>query len=348
MADMDDNMLARGLMAMYNAGQSASKPLKTSEITYTTPTELADMRQRRDTIGQTRQALADSLRKQETRGYTFGNALANLGGQTIPGQIDWLGGLRAAGGAYTNPINAEINRLKTDYELADKDLERALEYDKAMGATQRSVYDYAGGGAGGVGGFGDKIVRKMAAPTDEGIDPEEFVDMYNTGGFLAGMALNKDPQDNPTLWARTTRQFLAPESASAMAALSQDLTNNVIGPKIENMVQNMGGARGGDTIREVTARIGEIVNTPYLSTDQQKAALLATKMDVLKTLNADRAAGGLPPLTVEQFQPYWNGLFSGARAYHIKYGKGKDQVSKSAASTKVSPDAPYDYSKYGF
>lgn len=116
----------------------ANKPQKTSQLTTTTeiPLELEDMRERRDTIGQARQALANSLRNRETRGYTFGNALANLGGQTIPGQIDWLGGLRAAGGAYTAPTNAEIDRLTKDYDMARTDLADALMYDKAMGTRQ--------------------------------------------------------------------------------------------------------------------------------------------------------------------------------------------------------------------
>lgn len=158
----------------------ANKPQKSSQFTTTTtvPLEREDMRTRRDTIGETRQALADYLQNRETRGYTFGNALANLGGQALPGQIDWLGGLRAFGGAYTSPTNMAIDRLKTDDALAERDLQTALAYDKAMGERQTQDINIGyGEDAGGFGvGRGDGVVLPNTVPA---IAPEDWDFMIN-------------------------------------------------------------------------------------------------------------------------------------------------------------------------
>ena len=153
----------------------ANKPVKTSETTFSMPTEYADMKMRRDAIGQARQALADSLRNRETRGYTFGNALANLGGQTIPGQIDWLGGLRAAGGAYISPTNAAIDRLTKEYDMARADLADALMYDKAMGSRQTSIMGYEGGN--GTLGMGAGMGSQQAQYETTN---ENLADLYKT------------------------------------------------------------------------------------------------------------------------------------------------------------------------
>lgn len=344
MADTNDvfgNFLFSAVDAM------AKKPQKTSE--FTVPLEYADMLARRDEIGQARQALANSLMERENRGYNFGNALANLGGQTMPGQIDWLAALRGFGNAYTGRTNAAIDRATRDLEAANNDLGMALAYDKAMG-TQTGI-GYGDGNVAGPAVGGDKVIQNIATATDEGIDPESFIKEYKTGGFIESAASETDPQENPTLWARFTRSFLAPQNSGARSALKQNLTDKIIGPKIQNMVKNMGGARGADTIREVTARIGQIANIDSLGTDEQLGAILSAKMDALDIINRDRVASGMRPMSVEEFQPYWNKLFTGLAAYHKEYGTGRELENprKSSKKTTTVPVEPKDdYSKYGF
>lgn len=174
MATQNDNSL--GMLLASSMQAMADRPVKTSQTTFTAPLELADMQARRNAIGQTRNALAESLAKREKTGYTLGNALANLGGQTIPGQIDWLGGLRAFGGAFTSPTNAEIDRLTKDYQMAQQDLETALAYDKAMGNISTQTMGYGGAGAGAAGAAQGMGSRAAQFETTN----ENLADLYKT------------------------------------------------------------------------------------------------------------------------------------------------------------------------
>ena len=338
----------------------AMRPQKSLQQTYTTsntePYALQDMIARRDSIGQATRELNDALKARETAGYSIANALMAM--PELEGYGSWLGNAgRVFGAGLASPVNAAVDRAQKKYEAEMKDLAEILAYDKAMGEKQtqyqRQDIDYKEmpwGGAGGKNsgqGGPDQVVQNIATATGEGMDPEEFIKQYNTGGFIESGASDVDAQDNPTLIARFIRSAVAPTNTGARSALSQNMTDKIIAPKIQNMIQNMGGARGADTLREVSTRIGPLAQITSLGTQEQLGAISAAKTDVLDIINRDRRAVGMQPLTMEQFQPAWNKLFTGIATYHKQYGEKKS--SKKEKQTVTQPvEAQEDYSKYGF
>jgi hypothetical protein len=335
----------------------AMRPQKTSAYTTTTTTPYAreNMIENRDRIGLARQELDNALKGRETIGYSLANALASAPQQQ--GYGSWLTDFaRGLGAGATGRTNARIDRMQKAYENEMKDLAEILAFDKAMGETQvqnqimgydQMAYGTAGTSKGtGVGGP-DQVVKNIATATGEGMDPEEFIKQYNTGGFFESGASDVDSQDNPTLAARFIRSAVAPINTGARSALSQNMTDKIIGPKIQNMIQNMGGARGADTLREVSTRIGPLAQITSLGTQEQLGAISAAKTDVLDIINRDRAAVGMQPLTMEQFQPAWNKLFTGIATYHKQYG-GKETNKKGKQAATQPVEAQEDYSKYGF
>ena len=109
----------------------------------------------------------------------------------------------------------------------------------------------------------------------------------------------------------------------------------------------MGGARGADTLREVSTRIGPLAQITSLGTQEQLGAISAAKTDVLDIINRDRAVVGMQPLTMEQFQPAWNRLFTGIATYNKQYGE-KETNKKGKQAVTQPVEAQEDYSKYGF
>ena len=329
---------------------------ETNTISNTVPYALQDMLNARNTISNSTNELEKVLKLRESPWYATLKALGEVRGSSEPGK--WLeSGLRGLSTGYTSldDIKAENAKLLRDARL--EDLTQRLAYDKAMGEKQtqyqRQDIDYkempwggAGGKSGGQGGP-DQVVQNIATATGEGMDPEEFIKQYNTGGFIESGASDVDAQDNPTLIARFIRSAVAPTNTGARSALSQNMTDKIIAPKIQNMIQNMGGARGADTLREVSTRIGPLAQITSLGTQEQLGAISAAKTDVLDIINRDRRAVGMQPLTMEQFQPAWNKLFTGIATYHKQYGEKKS--SKKEKQTVTQPvEAQEDYSKYGF
>lgn len=358
MANEFDSLALEAILAPQTQALQAlaMRPQKTSSYTTTTTTPYArqNMIENRDRIGLARQELDNALKGRETIGYSLANALASAPQQQ--GYGSWLTDFaRGLGAGATGRTNARIDRMQKAYENEMKDLAEILAFDKAMGDTQvqNQILDYkempwggAGGKSGGKGGP-DQVVQNIATATGEGMDPEEFIKQYNTGGFFESGASDVDSQDNPTLAARFIRSAVAPINTGARSALAQNMTDKIIAPKIQNMVQNMGGAKGGDTLREVYARVGPLAQITGLGTQEQLGVISAAKTDVLDIINRDRVAVGMQPLTMEQFQPAWNKLFTGIATYHKQYGgKETNKKGKQAATQPVEQEE--DYSKYGF
>lgn len=138
MAQVTPSDYVVGLMA--NAiEQQAMRPQKETVRTFTTststPRALEDMIMRRNSIGANNQRLLDALKGRETWNYNLGAGLANLA--PVQGYGDWgVNALRAFGGAMNRPTDAQIAREQAAQELAQKDLETALAYDKEMGETE--------------------------------------------------------------------------------------------------------------------------------------------------------------------------------------------------------------------
>lgn len=360
MADKLDTITLEAILAPQTQALQAlaMRPQKTSATTTTTttPRALENMIANRDRIGQATQALDDILKARESFKYRFGQGLANVTPQDASG-AGWLSGfLRGVGGGLTGYVDNRAARAQQKYENEMKDLAEILAFDKAMGdiQTQNQVIGYTPmeyGTAGtskatGVGGP-DQVVQNIATATGEGMDPEEFIKQYNTGGFIESGASDVDARDNPTLAARFIRSAVAPINTGARSALAQNMTDKIIGPKVQNMIQNMGGARGADTLREVSTRIGPLAQITSLGTQEQLGAISAAKTDVLDIINRDRAAVGMQPLTMEQFQPAWNRLFTGIATYNKQYGE-KETNKKEKQAVTQPVEAEEDYSKYGF
>ena len=84
-----------------------------------------------------------------------------------------------------------------------------------------------------------------------------------------------------------------------------------------------------------------------MGTQEQLGAISAAKTDVLDIINRDRAAVGMQPLTMEQFHPAWNKVFTGIATYDKQYGeKETNKKEKEAVTQPVEQEE--DYSKYGF
>lgn len=185
------NIFAPQLAAQTQALQAiAMRPQKTSARTFTTststPRALEDMIMRRNSIGANNQRLLDALKGRETWNYNLGAGLANLA--PVQGYGDWgVNALRAFGGAMNRPTDAQIAREQAAQELAQKDLETALAYDKAMGETQTQQqvqemgytpmeYGTVGGPktqGGGSGGDSEQLVRQE-------VSGQTLADVYKT------------------------------------------------------------------------------------------------------------------------------------------------------------------------
>lgn len=334
----------------------AMRPQKSQTTTTgtSTPYALEDLIATRNRIGESSRALDNTLKAREDFGYTLANALAGVPQQQGAGS--WLSDFaRGFGGGFSMPTNLAIDRAQKKYEAEMKDLADILAFDRAMGETQtqNQIIDYKEmpwGGANGKSGVQsgpDQVVQNIATATGEGMDPEEFIKQYNTGGFVESGASDVDARDNPTLAARFIRSAVAPINTGARSALAQNMTDKIIGPKVQNMIQTMGGARGADTLREVSTRIGPLAQITSLGTQEQLGAISAAKTDVLDIINRDRAAVGMQPLTMERFQPAWNRLFTGIATYNKQYG-GKETNKKEKRAVTQPVEAQEDYSKYGF
>lgn len=356
---VDYNTLAAIMAPQTQALQQiATRPQKTSSITNTTSTStpfaLEDLIAARDSLGTATRNLDEALKAREGLGYTLASALSAIPEQQ--GYGSWLSALgRSFGAGLGARTNAQIDRAQKVYDAQMKDLANRLAFDKAMGETttqnQEQEIKYkempwggAGGKSSGQGGP-DQVVQNIATATGEGMDPEDFIKQYNTGGFIESGASDVDARDNPTLAARFIRSAVAPINTGARSALAQNMTDKIIGPKVQNMIQNMGGARGADTLREVSTRIGPLAQITSLGTQEQLGAISAAKTDVLDIINRDRAAVGMQPLTMEQFQPAWNKLFTGIATYNKQYGeKETNKKEKEAVTQPVEQEE--DYSKY--
>lgn len=354
MADNINEYALSSVLAPFAEAQMAmaNRPQKSSVITDTfstsTPYALEDLITARDSLGTATRNLDEALKAREGLGYTLASALSAIPEQQ--GYGSWLSNLgRSFGAGLGARTNAAIDRAQKVYDAEMKDLANRLAFDKAMGETtaqsQKQRIGYLGENGTGKGAGSDEVVRKIATATGEGTDPEEFIKKYNTGGLIETTASNVDPQENPTLAAKLIRSYVAPVNTGARSALAQNMTDKIIGPKVQNMIQNMGGARGADTLREVSTRIGPLAQLTSLGTQEQLGAISAAKTDVLDIINRDRIAGGMQPLTMEQFQPEWNKLFSGIATYDKEYGQ-EGKKEKSSVSVEQPAEEEEDYSKY--
>ena len=131
-----------GLLASAN-----DKPLKEKQVATTKPTAYEDILKTRNSILGLSKELDDAMKIKETTGYSLANALANIPEQQ--GYGSWLSNFaRSLGGAMSNVANNSVDRAKTKF-TNDLNLAKAgLDFDKALGNTVTTDYEYSAPGNG--------------------------------------------------------------------------------------------------------------------------------------------------------------------------------------------------------
>lgn len=138
-----------GMAMDYSAGainplatlQASATPIKTSQIQTTTPFAQANMIANRNRVGQATRDLNEALKQREGLGYTLASALSAIPEQQ--GYGSWLSALgRSFGAGLGARTNAAVDRAQKVYDAQMKDLATLLSYDKSLGDTIRTDFNY--------------------------------------------------------------------------------------------------------------------------------------------------------------------------------------------------------------
>lgn len=322
--DYNDYESLASLLA--GVGQAiATRPQKTSAITRTTststPRALEDMIMRRNMIGANNQNLLNALKGRETFGYNVGSGLANLA--PVSGYGDWgVNALRAFGGAMNRPTDAQIAREQAAQELAQKDLETALAFDKAMGETQSQTQEQTIGYtpmeyAGGAGAksrqeqaTGDSFggIQANNFGRSVGYDPVENLPDY---GPIARAALSEDQLGTFKYvpGAQTLAKGLTEKQSTQLQSTWSDISDNILSGRVLDFVGKAGGIRVADTPAEQEFIFGPIRNYQNMSRSQLQAGLKQARNNFVATgLRKARNAG--VDVSEDELKTWWNSAFS--------------------------------------
>lgn len=354
------NIFAPQLAAQTQALQAiAMRPQKTSARTFTTststPRALEDMIMRRNSIGANNQRLLDALKGRETWNYNLGAGLANLA--PVQGYGDWgVNALRAFGGAMNRPTDAQIAREQAAQELAQKDLETALAYDKAMGETQTqqqvqemgyTPMEYGVAGGKGAGGAGQEVAEQEVYDFTQPAMPETPI----TWSELDIQGQKTDPQTNiPTLGglvAKYTGAQLSPEGRYSKNANQQAYTQTFTVPTITKVAKAAGGSRGIDTIPEINIKGGPELSSANMTSSEFSSAVKDQAWDA-----ADQIIKANPDARITR-EELANALINNfnhriRKEYRIVQGFNAPQTTQQIAQPSGTATRQYDYSKYGF
>ena len=131
-------LLGGALEAMATRPQKTYQ--KTSTLSSVLPYALEDILLNRNKIGASTKELDEVLKLKESPLYSFASTLAAAPQQQ--GHGSWLSAFaRGLGGTLAGATNARVERAEKKAEQEVKDLERALEFDKAMGSTTRQTQE---------------------------------------------------------------------------------------------------------------------------------------------------------------------------------------------------------------
>lgn len=119
----------------------SNRPMKNRQVQVTVPYARPDMIAGRDTIGQASRTYDEALKARETLPYTLASALATVPQQQGYGTwlSDFARGLGTGGTMFTN---AQLDRASKKYTNEMKDLAQRLAYDKEMGGTVTTDWNY--------------------------------------------------------------------------------------------------------------------------------------------------------------------------------------------------------------
>lgn len=352
------NIFAPQLAAQTQALQAiAMRPQKTSARTFTTststPRALEDMIMRRNSIGANNQRLLDALKGRETWNYNLGAGLANLA--PVQGYGDWgVNALRAFGGAMNRPTDAQIAREQAAQELAQKDLETALAFDKAMGETQTqqqtqemgyTPMEYGTASAKGTGGqeSAEQEVYDFTPPAM----PEKPVEWSD----IDVQGQRADPETGvPSvtgLLAKYTGLAINPEGRYSKNANQNAYTKSFTVPAITKVAKAAGGSRGIDTMPEVNIKGG-----PELSSSNMNATEFANAVKDQSWDIADQIIKANPNATITR-EELANALINNfnhriRKEYRVVQGFNVPQTERQSAQPSGTATRQYDYSKYGF
>lgn len=130
-----------GSMLPFLLAGGSNRPVKNRQVQVTVPYARPDMIAARDTIGQATREYDEALKARETWPYMLASALSAVPQQQGYGTwlSDFARGLGAGGTLYTN---AQLDRAGKKYTNKMKDLAQRLAYDKEMGGTVTTDWNY--------------------------------------------------------------------------------------------------------------------------------------------------------------------------------------------------------------
>lgn len=344
---MENNAI--GILLANAIQQQASRPQKSSQRTVTTgtevPLELEDMRARRDTIGASRTALADSLAKREGFGYNLANALANIPGVQQAGTGQGLTNFaQAFGNAFNGRTNAEIARNQTDYEVSRTDLADALLYDKAMGSKSKQVQDqslgYGEGGSGsGAGGIG--VIPNDNFGRSTGYDP--VADKLTFGPVARAAATGEQLGVGDWLTVPGTNSIakgLQPTKSADLQTVYSDIADNIISGKVLDYIGKAGSVRVADTEDEKKMLFGPLTGYQTMSDTQLNNAISQARNNFVSSgMRKARAAG--VPVTEEELKSHFNSAFTVPSGMKKRIEGAKNiQDSKPSSGFKKGQNIP--------
>jgi hypothetical protein len=319
------NIFAPQLAAQTQALQAiAMRPQKTSARTFTTststPRALEDMIMRRNSIGANNQRLLDALKGRETWNYNLGAGLANLA--PVQGYGDWgVNALRAFGGAMNRPTDAQIAREQAAQELAQKDLETALAYDKTMGETQTQQqvqemgytpmeYGTAGGTTPKDKQGGDSVAGVQASNFGRsvGYDPVENIPDY---GPITRAALSEEQLGvgKYVPFSQSLAKGVSGDKAEKLQSTWSDISDNILSGRVLDFVGKAGGIRVADTPAEQEFIFGPIRNYSNMTPSQLRAGLKQARNNFVASGLAKARAQGFD-VSENELKTWWNSAFS--------------------------------------
>ena len=133
-----------GSMLPFLLAGGGNNSLKNRQVQVTVPYARPDMIAARDTIGRATRNYDEALKARETLPYTLAGALSAVPQQE--GYGTWISDFaRGLGRGGTLLTNAKVDRAGKKYENEMNDLVQRLAYDKEMGGTVTTDWNYIPG-----------------------------------------------------------------------------------------------------------------------------------------------------------------------------------------------------------
>ena len=133
-----------GSLLPFLLASGSNRPVKNRQVQVTVPYARPDMIAARNTIGRATREYDEALKARETLPYTLAGALSAVPQQE--GYGTWISDFaRGLGRGGTLLTNAQVDRAGKKYENEMNDLAQRLAYDREMGGTVTTDWNYIPG-----------------------------------------------------------------------------------------------------------------------------------------------------------------------------------------------------------